>query len=74
MADFDQAMKDTPTQPDYVWRGYRNKICRDRDQAIRGEFAGGLNYLPVDEPGMVDDGRDAPDWESIMLCKSLLLK
>jgi hypothetical protein len=28
-----------------------------------------LNYLPVDEPGMIDDGKDAPDWESIMLCK-----
>ncbi|KAG7294073.1 hypothetical protein NEMBOFW57_004135 [Staphylotrichum longicolle] len=70
LADFDKAMEGVPRQPDYEWRGYRNQICRDRFRAIRGQFAGGLNYLPIDEPGMVDDGKDAPDWESIMLYPS----
>lgn len=74
LADFERAMTGIPRQPEYLWKEYRNKICRNRLQAIRGQFAGGLNYLPVDESGMVDDGKDAPDWDSIMLCKFPLLE
>ncbi len=53
----------------YMYKGYRNKICRDRIQAIRGEFAGGLNYVPFDQENMIDDAKSEPDWDSIMLCE-----
>lgn len=61
-------------EPDYIRRGHRNEICRDRAKASRAKFAGGFNYIPItDEPGTIDDERSEPDWASIMLCTFLCL-
>ncbi|KAK4154118.1 hypothetical protein C8A00DRAFT_14756 [Chaetomidium leptoderma] len=70
LADFDAQMVPYANEPDYVRRGHRNEICRDRDKASRSKFAGGFNYIPIDDAGMIDDGQSEPDWLSIMLYPS----
>jgi hypothetical protein len=54
---------------DLHYRAYRNQVCRQRAVAMQHGFAGGLNYLPVDNTATMDDGRSEPDWDSIMLCE-----
>ncbi|KAK4040083.1 hypothetical protein C8A01DRAFT_15991 [Parachaetomium inaequale] len=68
---FDELMAAYNGQPDYISRPFRNKICRNRGQAGAQQFAGGFNYIPItDEPNTIDDGRNEPDWDSIMLYPS----
>jgi len=70
LADFDDIMRPYANLPEWDRRAYRNEICQDRAKASRSRFAGGFNYIPItDEPSTVDDGRNEPDWQSIMLCK-----
>ncbi len=71
LADFDTAMAPFANLPEWDRRGHRNDICRKRAMAGGSKFAGGWNYIPItDEPSTIDDGKNEPDWQSIMLCKS----
>ncbi|KAK4143424.1 uncharacterized protein C8A04DRAFT_28849 [Dichotomopilus funicola] len=71
LRDFDEQMAPYANDPEYIRRGKRNEICRDRAKASRAKFAGGFNYIPItDEPGTIDDERSEPDWQSIMLYPS----
>ncbi|KAK3292953.1 uncharacterized protein B0H64DRAFT_434245 [Chaetomium fimeti] len=71
LRDYATVMAPYDGQPDYIKNAYKNEICRDRSKASRAKFAGGFNYVPItDEPGTIDDERNEPDWESIMLYPS----
>lgn len=70
LADFDKAMERVAHLEPLDRLKYRNDICRSRTEAMAVDFAGGLNYLPVDSQGTIDGGKDQPDWDSIMLYPS----